>query len=133
MTQRWRGAGGREGGGEKASEMGATSSANGCNHSHTASQLHCRAPMHVPVHRGNAAAAAAAPLLVFLTTTTSSCPPPPSLLWCGIERERGKGNAVMRRRWRGGGGGRDVGLVWYCVCFASASSSTWHASALRGW
>ena len=38
-------------------------------------------PMHVPVHRGNAAAAAA-PLLVFLTTTSSSCPPPPACHTC---------------------------------------------------
>ena len=37
-------------------------------------------PMHVPVHRGNAAAAAA-PLLVFLTTS-SSCPPPPACYKC---------------------------------------------------
>ena len=40
-------------------------------------------PMHVPVHRGNAAAAAAAaaPLLVFLTTS-SPCPPPPACHTC---------------------------------------------------
>ena len=38
-------------------------------------------PMHVPVHRGNAAAAAA-PLLVFLTTTSSPCPPPPTCHTC---------------------------------------------------
>ena len=37
-------------------------------------------PMHVPVHRGNAAAAAA-PLLVFITTT-SQCPPPPACHTC---------------------------------------------------
>ena len=30
----------------------------------------------------------------------------PSSLRCVIERERGKGNAVMRRRWRGRRGGR---------------------------
>ena len=46
--------------------------------SHTRPNPH---PMHVPVHRGNAAAAAA-PLLVFLTTTSSSCPPPPACHTC---------------------------------------------------
>ena len=40
-------------------------------------------PMHVPVHRGNAAAAAAAArLLVFLTITSSSSPPPPACHTC---------------------------------------------------
>ena len=43
-------------------------------------------PMHVPVHRGNAAAAAA-PLLVFLTTTSSSCPPPPACHTCTHKKQ----------------------------------------------
>ena len=48
--------------------------------SHTRPKPH---PMHVPVHRGNAAAAAAAArLLVFLTITSSSSPPPPACHTC---------------------------------------------------
>ena len=50
VTQRWRSVGGKEevekaerGGGASGMGGAATSSANGSNHSHTASRLHCRA------------------------------------------------------------------------------------------